>query len=132
MPVIKYQIFISSTFEDLVPERDQVIKAVLEMGHIPVGMEMFSAADEQQWEIIKKQIDQSNNRGQNTDSAKILEHKIYGLFFLYTWAPWLTRTYLSFAHTLDFVFEVLSAQHPFLVQGFTNCMDLPRIPRHAK
>lgn len=30
------------------------------MGHIPVGMEMFSAADEQQWEIIKKQIDQSD------------------------------------------------------------------------
>jgi hypothetical protein len=72
------------------------------------------------------------NRGQNIDSAKILEHIIYGLFFLYTGAPWLTRTDLSFAHTLDFVFEVLSAQHPFLVQGFTNCMDLPMIPMHAK
>jgi hypothetical protein len=72
------------------------------------------------------------NRGQNTDSAKILEHIIYGLFFLYTRAPWPTRTYLSFAHTLDFVFEVLSAQHPFLVQGFTNCMDLPIIHRHVK
>jgi hypothetical protein len=47
------------------------------------------------------------NRGQNTDSAKILEYIMYGLFFLYTGAPWLTRTYLSFAHTLDFVFEVL-------------------------
>ena len=58
--MVKYQIFVSSTFEDLRPERDQVIKAVLEMGHIPVGMEMFSAADEQQWEIIKKQIDQSD------------------------------------------------------------------------
>jgi hypothetical protein len=56
----KYQIFVSSTFEDLKLERDQVIKAVLEMGHIPVGMEMFSAADEQQWETIKKQIDQSD------------------------------------------------------------------------
>lgn len=30
------------------------------MGHIPVGMEMFSAADEQQWDVIKKQIDQSD------------------------------------------------------------------------
>lgn len=58
--MIKYQIFVSSTYEDLIPERDQVIKAILEMGHIPVGMEMFSAADEQQWEIIKKQIDQSD------------------------------------------------------------------------
>ena len=27
------------------------------MGHIPVGMEMFSAGDEQQWELIKTQID---------------------------------------------------------------------------
>jgi hypothetical protein len=56
----KYQIFISSTYEDLKDERSQVIKAVLEMGHIPVGMEMFSAADEEQWEIIKSHIDQSD------------------------------------------------------------------------
>jgi hypothetical protein len=41
--------------------RDQAIKAILELGHIPVGMEMFSAADDQQWEIIKKQIDQSDS-----------------------------------------------------------------------
>lgn len=40
----KYQIFVSSTYEDLKAERDLVIKAILEMGHIPVGMEMFSAA----------------------------------------------------------------------------------------
>jgi hypothetical protein len=54
---IKYQIFISSTYEDLKHEREQVIKAVLEMGHIPVGMEMFSAADAEQWAIIQRQID---------------------------------------------------------------------------
>lgn len=42
---------------DLTEEREQVIKAILEMGHIPVGMEMFSAGDEQQWKIIQKQID---------------------------------------------------------------------------
>lgn len=56
----KYQIFISSTYEDLKVERDQVIKTVLEMGHIPVGMEMFSAADEEQWQIIKRHIDESD------------------------------------------------------------------------
>jgi DNA-binding HxlR family transcriptional regulator len=56
----KFQIFVSSTYEDLKLERDQVIKAILEMGHIPVGMEMFSAADDQQWDIIKKQIDESD------------------------------------------------------------------------
>ncbi len=37
-----------------------MIKAILEMGHIPVGMEMFSAADEEQWNIIKNQIDSSD------------------------------------------------------------------------
>lgn len=56
----KFQVFVSSTYRDLQSERDLVIKAVLEMGHIPVGMEMFSAADEEQWNIIKKQIDQSD------------------------------------------------------------------------
>ena len=54
---VKYQIFVSSTYEDLKAERDIVIKTVLEMGNIPVGMEMFSAGDEQQWELIKRQID---------------------------------------------------------------------------
>ena len=54
----KFQVFVSSTFKDLHDERDLVIKAILEMGHIPVGMEMFSAADEEQWSVIKRQIDQ--------------------------------------------------------------------------
>ena len=55
---VKYQIFVSSTYEDLSKERDKVIKAILEMGHIPVGMEMFSAADEEQWKIIARQIEE--------------------------------------------------------------------------
>ena len=53
----KYQIFVSSTYEDLKDERNEIIRAVLEMGHIPVGMEMFSAADEEQWKIITRTID---------------------------------------------------------------------------
>lgn len=56
----KYQIFISSTYEDLKEERDQAIKAVLEMGHIPVGMEMFSAGDEEQWQLIARQIEETD------------------------------------------------------------------------
>ena len=42
---VKYQIFVSSTYDDLKDERAEVIKACLNMGHIPVGMEMFNAAD---------------------------------------------------------------------------------------
>jgi len=57
---VKYQVFVSSTYEDLRREREQVVKAVLEMGHIPVGMEMFSAADEQQWQIISRHIESSD------------------------------------------------------------------------
>ena len=55
--MIKYQVFVGSTYEDLKEERSQVIKAILEMGHIPVGMEMFSAGDEQQWKLIARQIE---------------------------------------------------------------------------
>ena len=57
---VKYQVFVSSTYEDLKQHREQVIKAILEMGHIPVGMEMFSAADQEQWKLIERQIDQSD------------------------------------------------------------------------
>lgn len=56
----KYQIFVSSTYEDLKEERDRVIQGILEMGHIPVGMEMFSAADETQWQIIARHIEESD------------------------------------------------------------------------
>ena len=41
----KYQIFISSTYEDLKEERDKVQRAILSMYQFPVGMEMFSADD---------------------------------------------------------------------------------------
>lgn len=56
----KYQIFISSTYEDLKEERKKAIEAILTMNHFPVGMEMFSAADDEQWEIIRETIDVSD------------------------------------------------------------------------
>ena len=56
----KYQIFISSTYKDLIPEREKVRDVILSMYQFPIGMEMFSAADEEQWEIIKDTIDSSD------------------------------------------------------------------------
>ncbi|QTE73989.1 DUF4062 domain-containing protein [Clostridiales bacterium FE2010] len=56
----KYQVFISSTYEDLQEERDKVRDAILSMYHFPVGMELFGAASEEQWEIIKETIDTSD------------------------------------------------------------------------
>lgn len=56
----KYQIFISSTYEDLKEERRKVQDTILSMYQFPIGMEMFSAADEEQWEIIQETIDSSD------------------------------------------------------------------------
>ncbi|WP_236039706.1 DUF4062 domain-containing protein, partial [Klebsiella sp. CVUAS 11263] len=56
----KYQVFLSSTYYDLAEERESIIKAILEMYHIPIGMEMFSAEDEDQWEIIRRTIEVSD------------------------------------------------------------------------
>lgn len=50
----KYQIFISSTYKDLIEARSKVRDAILSMMHFLVGMEMFNAADEEQWEIIQE------------------------------------------------------------------------------
>lgn len=56
----RYQIFISSTFIDLVEERQAVLKAILEIDHMPAGMELFPASDETAWELIKSVIDDSD------------------------------------------------------------------------
>lgn len=56
----RYQIFVSSTYIDLIAERNAVIKAILDLGHIPVGMEMFSADNDEQWQTIKREIDKSD------------------------------------------------------------------------
>jgi nucleoside 2-deoxyribosyltransferase len=56
----KLQVFVSSTFEDLKEERQAAVSTILEAGHIPAGMELFSATDQTQKEVIKKWIDESD------------------------------------------------------------------------
>jgi hypothetical protein len=53
----RYQVFVSSTYADLKEERLKVIQAVIEMDCIPAGMELFPAADEEQFQFIKRVID---------------------------------------------------------------------------
>lgn len=53
----RYQVFISSTFTDLKDERSKVIQTIMELDCIPAGMEIFPAIDEEQFEFIKKVID---------------------------------------------------------------------------
>src|SRR3954452_20051303 len=57
MASTRYQVFVSSTFIDLQEARRQVQWALLQMDCIPSGMELFPAADEEQFEFIKKVID---------------------------------------------------------------------------
>ena len=54
----KYQVFVSSTYEDLQEERKAVMEALLQMNCFPVGMEYFNAADDSQWDVITSLIDE--------------------------------------------------------------------------
>lgn len=53
----RYQVFISSTYTDLKDERSHLMQALMEMDCIPAGMELFPAFDEEQFEFIKRVID---------------------------------------------------------------------------
>jgi Domain of unknown function (DUF4062) len=56
----KYQVFVSSTYTDLVTERQAVMFALLQLGALPAGMELFPAADDEAWVLIKRVIDESD------------------------------------------------------------------------
>jgi Domain of unknown function (DUF4062) len=53
----RFQVFVSSTYADLHEERKEVIQALLELKCMPAGMELFPAATDDQWTLIKKVID---------------------------------------------------------------------------
>ena len=53
----KYQVFISSTYTDLIEERKKILEVLLMADCIPAGMEAFVATDNEQFEVIKKVID---------------------------------------------------------------------------
>jgi len=55
-----YKVLVSSTYEDLREERAAVQKGLLQLGCLPVGMELFPAADEETWNFIKSQINDSD------------------------------------------------------------------------
>lgn len=59
MEKIKLQVFVSSTYKDLVQERQAAVEAILDAGHIPAGMELFKAG-KSQIKTICKWIDDSD------------------------------------------------------------------------
>lgn len=52
-----YKFFISSTYEDLQKERQEVISCVLDSHNFPIAMEQFPASPLNQWDYIKNEID---------------------------------------------------------------------------
>lgn len=56
----KLQIFVSSTYSDLIDERQMIVQSILKFGSIPAGMELFTANSDEQFEIIKQWIDSSD------------------------------------------------------------------------
>ena len=56
----KLQVFISSTYLDLIEERQAAVSAILKAGHIPAGMELFTAGDRSQLDTINSWIDESD------------------------------------------------------------------------
>ncbi len=55
----KYQVFISSTYIDLIKERESAVEAVLKSGNIPAGMELFKSG-QSQLKTIKRWIRESD------------------------------------------------------------------------
>lgn len=56
----RLQVFVSSTYSDLIHERQSAVEAILTAGHIPAGMELFTSGDESQMEVINQWIDESD------------------------------------------------------------------------
>ncbi|TAI83014.1 DUF4062 domain-containing protein [Pectobacterium versatile] len=56
----RYQVFVSSTYTDLIEERHSIMLTLMKMDCIPAGMEHFPAIDEEQWGFIKRIIDCSD------------------------------------------------------------------------
>ena len=56
----RFQVFVSSTYTDLIEARSEVMQALLELNCMPAGMELFPAANDDQWSWIKRVIDESD------------------------------------------------------------------------
>jgi hypothetical protein len=55
-----YHVFISSTRDDLKNERIALARIIFELGHIPILMENFDQTNRKEWQIIKKNINESD------------------------------------------------------------------------
>jgi hypothetical protein len=55
----KLQVVVSSTYIDLKKDRQAAVEAILTASPIPAGMELFTAGDQSQRQVIKRWLDAS-------------------------------------------------------------------------
>ena len=55
----KYQVFISSTFQDLATQRKAAIQVVVDCRHIPIALDTFGASSVRDREVIDTMIEES-------------------------------------------------------------------------
>lgn len=53
---IKYKVFVSSTYDDMIEERDIAFQTLLKNGYIIGGMELFTGDNIEKFEVIKQDI----------------------------------------------------------------------------
>ena len=82
----KYQVFISATFTDLKNERLAAQEAILKTRNLPVGMEQFSASEKSQWDLIVRDID-------NSDYYVLIIGKKYGTEILDEGISWTQKEF---------------------------------------
>lgn len=56
----RYQVFLSSTYDDLRRERQMIIQSLLQINCFPIAMEHFPASYDKQWTYIKPLIEKSD------------------------------------------------------------------------
>ena len=130
--------FVSSTYEDLVPERLEVMKALLELNCIPCGMEYFPAANEDQWTFIQKLIDSCDyyvviiggRYGSEDEEGKSYTQKEYEyallsgiptIGFIYLPIPFCSNAFSSLVRTVS---RLSVPGRPYFIEVF----DLMSIP----
>lgn len=96
----RFQVFVSSTYRDLLEERQKVAQVLQSMDCIPAGMELFPAIDEEQFEFIKHVID-------DCDYYIIIVAGRYGTLA----ADGLSYTEKEFDYAIDRGFRVIAFIH---------------------
>ena len=102
----KYQIFISSTFNDLQDKRKKAVEVVVSRGHIPVDLSLFSARASTDLEVITQSIEQCQiylvilgpRYGSLADSSSVNETFLFFSSYVRTSTMVLTLQIVSWSH----------------------------------